>query len=76
MLDSLDDCGLRFLLAMRQHTYLLRCLPIGQRAQLQKAGIGCHNIVWAFHSESHDELLDFIPAVRQVCRFSLEETIL
>ncbi|KAL7632237.1 UNVERIFIED_CONTAM: hypothetical protein RMT77_017453 [Armadillidium vulgare] len=64
-MDSLDDCGLRFLLAMRQHTYLLRCLPIGQRAQLQKAGIGCHNIVWAFHSESHDELLDFIPAVRQ-----------
>ncbi|KAB7507520.1 DmX-like protein 1, partial [Armadillidium nasatum] len=67
-MDSLDDCGLRFLLAMRQHTYLLRCLPIGQRAQLQKAGIGCHNIVWAFHSESHDELLDFIPAVRQVAK--------
>ena len=45
----------------------MRCLPIGQRASLQKSGIGSHNIVWAFHSESQDELLDFIPAVRQVC---------
>ncbi|XP_068239086.1 dmX-like protein 2 isoform X2 [Palaemon carinicauda] len=63
-MDSLDDCGLRFLLAVRHHTYLLRCLPIAQRAALQKAGIGCHNFVWAFHSESQEELLDFIPSVR------------
>ncbi|KAK7072832.1 DmX-like protein 1 [Halocaridina rubra] len=63
-MDALDDCGLRFLLAMRHHTYLLRCLPIAQRAALQKGGIGSHNFVWAFHSESQEELLDFIPSVR------------
>ncbi|XP_042889042.1 dmX-like protein 2 isoform X6 [Penaeus japonicus] len=64
-MDALDDCGLRFLLAMRHHTYLLRCLPIAQRAALQKGGIGSHNFVWAFHSESQEELLEFIPSMRQ-----------
>ncbi|KAK3861276.1 hypothetical protein Pcinc_032726 [Petrolisthes cinctipes] len=64
-METLDDCGLRFLLAMRHHTYLLRCIPIAQRAALQKAGIGSHNFVWAFHSESQEELLDFIPSMRQ-----------
>ncbi|XP_050731976.1 dmX-like protein 2 isoform X2 [Eriocheir sinensis] len=64
-METLDDCGLRFLLAMRHHTYLLRCLPIAQRAALQKTGIGSHNFVWAFHSESQEELLDFIPSMRQ-----------
>ncbi|KAG7176585.1 DmX-like protein 1-like, partial [Homarus americanus] len=64
-METLDDCGLRFLLAMRHHTYLLRCIPIAQRATLQKGGIGSHNLVWAFHSESQEELLDFIPSMRQ-----------
>ena len=35
-LESLDDCGLRCLLAMKNHCYLKRCLPIGQRAALSK----------------------------------------
>ena len=64
--DSLDDCGLRFLLAIRHHTYLLRCLPLAQRAAIQKGGVGSPNICWAFHSESQEELLEFIPSVRQV----------
>lgn len=59
--DSLDDCGLRFLLAMKHYGYLLRCLPIGQRAALQRAGVGTCNVVWAFHSESHEQLLQLIP---------------
>ncbi|KAF2367901.1 RAVE complex protein Rav1 C-terminal [Trinorchestia longiramus] len=63
-MESLDDCGLRFLLALRHHTYLLRCLPLGQRSALQRSGIACHNIVWAFHSESQEELLQFVPSVR------------
>ena len=37
--ESLDDCGLRFLLAMKHFTYLQRCLPMKQRAQLQKQGL-------------------------------------
>lgn len=59
--DSLDDCGLRFLLAMKHFSYLLRCLPLVQRTQFQKQGVGTSNIVWAFHSESEEELLNLIP---------------
>ncbi|XP_033329143.2 rabconnectin-3 alpha isoform X7 [Megalopta genalis] len=61
-MDSLDDCGLRFLLAMKHYNYLIRCLPLGQRAQFQKQGISSNNLVWAFHSESEEELLDLIPS--------------
>lgn len=63
--ESLDDCGLRFLMAMKHYTYLLRCLPLNQRAQYQKHGIGTSNIVWAFHSESEDELLNLIPSYKK-----------
>ncbi|XP_043498193.1 dmX-like protein 2 isoform X6 [Polistes fuscatus] len=61
-MDSLDDCGLRFLLAMKHYNYLIRCLPLAQRAQFQKQGISSNNLVWAFHSESEDELLGLIPS--------------
>lgn len=60
--DSLDDCGLRFLLAMKHYSYLLRCLPLTQRNTFQKQGVATSNIVWAFHSESEDELLNLIPS--------------
>ena len=33
--DAVDDCGLKFLLAVRQHTTLLRSLPLGHRASLE-----------------------------------------
>lgn len=60
--DALDDCGLRFLLAMKHFGYLLRCLPLIQRTQFQKQGVGTSNIVWAFHSESEEEMLNLIPS--------------
>lgn len=60
--DSLDDCGLRFLLAMKHYNYLIRCLPLAQRAQFQKQGVATNNLVWAFHSESEEELLGLIPS--------------
>jgi len=60
--DALDDCGLRFLLAMKHYNYLLRCLPLNQRTSFQKQGVGTSNIVWAFHSESEEELLNLIPS--------------
>ncbi|XP_023230378.1 dmX-like protein 2 [Centruroides sculpturatus] len=63
--DALDDCGLRYLLAVRHHTYLMRCLPLVQRAQLQKKGLGTHSIVCAFHSETQEELLQLIPTVQR-----------
>ncbi|XP_055376112.1 dmX-like protein 2 [Condylostylus longicornis] len=61
-IDSLDDCGLRFLLAMKHYDYLLRCLPMNQRGKFQVQGVGTSNIVWAFHSESEEELLSLIPS--------------
>jgi len=65
VIDSLDDRGLRFLTAMRQHVYLTRCLPMKQRNELKTSGIGSHNLVWAFHSESQDELISLIPCVQR-----------
>ncbi|XP_031780869.1 dmX-like protein 2 isoform X2 [Nasonia vitripennis] len=61
-MDSLDDCGLRFLLAMKHYNYLIKCLPLAQRAQFQKQGVSTNNLVWAFHSESEEELLSLIPS--------------
>ena len=63
--DSLDDCGLRFLLTMRQHTYLLRCLPMSQRKLLHKEGISTSNMVWAFHSETQEELIQLIVSLQR-----------
>ncbi|XP_022257757.1 dmX-like protein 2 isoform X5 [Limulus polyphemus] len=63
--ESLDDCGLRFLLAMRHYTFLLRCLKIAQRAQLQRQGLRTDSLVWAFHSETQEELLQFVPCVQR-----------
>lgn len=60
--DSLDDCGLRFLLAMKHFSYLLRCLPLVQRNQFQRQGVATSNVVWAFHSESEEEILNLIPS--------------
>lgn len=64
-IDSLDDRGLRFLTAVRQHIYLTRCLPMKQRNELKAAGIGSHNFIWAFHSETQDELISLIPCVQR-----------
>lgn len=47
---------------MKHYNYLIRCLPLAQRAQFQKQGISSNNLVWAFHSESEDELLHLIPS--------------
>lgn len=65
--ESLDDCGLRFLLAMKHFTYLQRCLPLNQRLALAKRGLSSSNVIWAFHSESEEELLDMIPSVNKGC---------
>ena len=64
-LESLDDCGLRCLLAMKNHCYLKRCLPMGQRAALSKVGLNTSNIIWGFQSESEEELVSFVPGVQK-----------
>lgn len=34
-IETVDECGLRFLMAMKQHEYLLLCLPLQQRKLLK-----------------------------------------
>lgn len=64
-IDSLDDRGLRFLTAMRQYVYLSKVLPMKQKIDLRDSGIGNHNLVWAFHSETQEELIGLIPCVQR-----------
>jgi hypothetical protein len=59
----LDNCGLKFLLALRHYNYLLRTLPIANRSILVSIGIGTSNYAWAFHSECENELLNSLPRV-------------
>ncbi|XP_059145859.1 dmX-like protein 2 isoform X3 [Physella acuta] len=62
--DSVDECGLRFLLAIRQYQCLVKTLPPIQRVPLLEKGIRTFHLVWAFHSESIQELLSAIPCVK------------
>ncbi|KAF9916958.1 regulator of (H+)-ATPase in vacuolar membrane [Lobosporangium transversale] len=52
---SVDDNGLRFLIFVRRFNYLSYTLPPNQRLTM----LNYRDIVWAFHSESQDLLLDF-----------------
>ncbi|CAL1529694.1 unnamed protein product [Lymnaea stagnalis] len=61
---SVDECGLRFLLAIRQYQCLVKTLPPIQRVSLLESGIRTFHLVWAFHSESTQELLSAIPCVK------------
>ncbi|XP_062621591.1 dmX-like protein 2 [Saccostrea cucullata] len=63
--ETIDNCGLRFLLAMKNHIYLVRTLQPRQRAALQRVGLKSFNLVWAFHSESTEELLSHIPSMQK-----------
>ncbi|VDI15900.1 Hypothetical predicted protein [Mytilus galloprovincialis] len=63
--ESIDDCGLRFLLAIRHHIYLIRTLPPVQRAMLRQQGLRSASLVWAYHSESTEELLSYIPSMQK-----------
>lgn len=52
-----DNCGLKFLLALRSYNYLIRTLPAPNRAELRQVGLGTANFAWAYHSECEQELL-------------------
>ncbi|ELU10253.1 hypothetical protein CAPTEDRAFT_201231 [Capitella teleta] len=66
--DSIDDCGLRFMLAARHHVYLMNTLSLGQRAQLQAMGLHATYYVWAFHSEAEEVRLFCSPTL---CVYSI-----
>ncbi|KAJ7994355.1 hypothetical protein DPEC_G00265000 [Dallia pectoralis] len=63
--DTLDECGLKFLLAVRLHTFLLTTLPPAHRGQLLHHGLSTGHYVWAFHSEAEEELLNVLPGMQK-----------
>ncbi|MGH0142219.1 UNVERIFIED_CONTAM: hypothetical protein FKN15_038350 [Acipenser sinensis] len=63
--ETIDECGLRYLLAMRLHTCLLTSLPPLYRLQLLHQGVSTCHFAWAFHSEAEDEMLNMIPAMQR-----------
>ncbi|XP_043103136.1 dmX-like protein 1 isoform X3 [Puntigrus tetrazona] len=63
--ETLDECGLKFLLAVRLHTFLLTSLPPAHRAQLLCQGLSTCHYAWAFHSEAEEELLNMLPALQK-----------
>ncbi|ETN78849.1 hypothetical protein NECAME_10074, partial [Necator americanus] len=64
-METVDECGLRYLMAMKQHEYLLVCLPIKQRMELKKVGLSSSDIIWAQHSETETELLNAVPGLQK-----------
>ncbi|XP_027023135.2 dmX-like protein 1 isoform X2 [Tachysurus fulvidraco] len=63
--ETLDECGLKFLLAVRLHTFLLTSLPPVHRAQLLCQGLSTCHFTWAFHSEAEEELLNMLPCMQK-----------
>ncbi|XP_040269912.1 dmX-like protein 2 isoform X3 [Bufo bufo] len=63
--DNLDECGLRYLLAMRLHTCLLTSLPPLYRLQLLHQGLSTCHFAWAFHSEAEEEVINMTPAIQR-----------
>uniref|UniRef100_A0AAQ4NMY0 Dmx like 1 n=1 Tax=Gasterosteus aculeatus aculeatus TaxID=481459 RepID=A0AAQ4NMY0_GASAC len=63
--ETLDECGLKFLLAVRLHTFLSTSVPPAHRAQLLRQGLSTCHYAWAFHSEAEEELLNMLPALQK-----------
>ncbi|XP_029959970.1 dmX-like protein 1 isoform X2 [Salarias fasciatus] len=63
--ETLDECGLKFLLAVRLHTFLSTSLPPAHRLQLLRQGLSTCHYAWAFHSEAEEELLHMLPALQK-----------
>ncbi|XP_048359644.1 dmX-like protein 1 isoform X1 [Sphaerodactylus townsendi] len=63
--ETLDECGLKFLLAVRLHTFLTTSLPPVHRAQLLHQGLSSSHFAWAFHSVAEEELLSMLPAMQK-----------
>ncbi|XP_075035441.1 dmX-like protein 1 isoform X2 [Mixophyes fleayi] len=63
--ETLDECGLKFFLAVRLHTFLTTSLPPAYRAHLSHQGLSTGHFAWAFHSVSEEELLATLPAMQK-----------
>ena len=59
--EAMDDCGIRYLLALKNYISLSESLPSGVRpGRLSSA-----DFIWAFHSDAEMELLAALPCVQK-----------
>ncbi|XP_069481661.1 dmX-like protein 1 isoform X2 [Ambystoma mexicanum] len=63
--ETIDECGLKFILAVRLHTFLSTSLPPAYRAQLLHQGLSTSHFAWAFHSVAEEELLNMLPTMQK-----------
>ena len=59
--EAMDDCGLRYLLALQNYITLSQSLPSSVTADKLPPS----DYIWAFHSEAETELLAAIPCVQE-----------
>ena len=59
--EAMDDCGLRYLLALQNYITLSEALPSG----VMHGALAPSDLVWAFHSDSESELLLAVPCVHK-----------
>lgn len=62
--DTMDDCGLRFLIDVQRYIYLSRIAssPSVQGVPLKQI-ITSASYAWAFHSDSQEDLLATLPCM-------------
>eukprot|EP00111_Clytia_hemisphaerica_P015793 TCONS_00046632-protein len=63
--DSVDECGLRFLILLRHHTTVLKSVSPKQRATLEQMGMLPSEYCWAFHSDCTEELIAMLPGMKR-----------
>lgn len=64
-LDTMDDCGLRFLIDVQRYVYLTRMVttPNTQGNTALKYIITSASYAWAFHSDLQEDLLGMLPCM-------------
>lgn len=58
--EAMDDCGLRYLLALENYVTLSQSLPKG----VTPGKVAPADFIWAFHSDAEMELLSAVPCVQ------------
>ena len=59
--EAMDDCGIRYLLALQNYISLSESLPSGVRP----GNLSPSDFIWAFHSDAEMELLAALPCVQR-----------
>ena len=58
--EAMDDCGLRYLLKLKNHSTFQDYIPEGAK----KNDLSPHDFIWAFHSDAENDLLSSVPCVQ------------